>query len=178
MQREKPRPTPGVTRHFPQRNSLKINKMEFRQGEGLATNTTSEPFHSGPESPAKTRPWPRFLFSGPTPDSIPFHCVPGVPGGERSGPRNLNSRLGGAGRPPGREDDGRVGQAVRYPPESDCRLEGPAASNAASVFGQEGRPAEPPVDLKALHAKIGELTLENVFLEGALNKAGLLSAKR
>jgi hypothetical protein len=35
-----------------------------------------------------------------------------------------------------------------------------------------------PVDLKALHAKIGELTLENDFLEGALTKAGLLSVKR
>ena len=34
------------------------------------------------------------------------------------------------------------------------------------------------VDVKALHAKIGELTLENDFLEGALTKAGLLSAKR
>ena len=34
------------------------------------------------------------------------------------------------------------------------------------------------VDLKSLHAKIGELTLENDFLEGALTKAGLLSAKR
>ena len=31
---------------------------------------------------------------------------------------------------------------------------------------------------EALHAKIGELTLENDFLEGALSKAGLLSAKR
>jgi hypothetical protein len=30
----------------------------------------------------------------------------------------------------------------------------------------------------SLHAKIGELTLENDFLEGALTKAGLLSAKR
>ena len=38
--------------------------------------------------------------------------------------------------------------------------------------------AEPAVDLKALHAKIGQLTLENNFLEGALTKAGLLSAKR
>ena len=46
------------------------------------------------------------------------------------------------------------------------------------MFGQEGHPAEPLVDLKALHAKIGELTLENDFLEGALSKAGLLSAKR
>jgi transposase len=32
--------------------------------------------------------------------------------------------------------------------------------------------------VKALHAKIGELTLENDFLEGALIKVGLLSAKR
>jgi transposase-like protein len=38
--------------------------------------------------------------------------------------------------------------------------------------------AAPAVDVKALHAKIGELTLENDFLEGALSKAGLLSAKR
>jgi hypothetical protein len=36
----------------------------------------------------------------------------------------------------------------------------------------------PAVDLKSLHAKIGELTLENDFLSGALGKAGLLSAKR
>jgi hypothetical protein len=35
-----------------------------------------------------------------------------------------------------------------------------------------------PVDLQALHAKIGQLTLENDFLGNALNKAGLLSAKR
>jgi hypothetical protein len=32
--------------------------------------------------------------------------------------------------------------------------------------------------MKTLHAKIGELTLENDFLCGALTKAGLLSAKR
>ena len=46
---------------------------------------------------------------------------------------------------------------------------GPASGNAA---------AQPAVDVKSLHAKIGELTLENDFLEGALTKAGLLSAKR
>ena len=51
-------------------------------------------------------------------------------------------------------------------------------AGVASAFGAEGRPVEPPVDIKALHAKIGELTLENDFLEGALGKAGLLSAKR
>lgn len=50
---------------------------------------------------------------------------------------------------------------------------------AAGVFGGEkAEPAATPVDLKALHAKIGELALENVFLSGALSKAGLLSAKR
>ena len=49
---------------------------------------------------------------------------------------------------------------------------------AAGVFGEARVEQPPPVDLKALHAKIGELTLENDFLEGALTKAGLLSAKR
>jgi transposase len=49
---------------------------------------------------------------------------------------------------------------------------------AAGVFGSEARTGAPSVDLKSLHAKIGELTLENDFLGGALSKAGLLSAKR
>jgi len=48
------------------------------------------------------------------------------------------------------------------------------------VFGGEakGVPAEGGVDVKTLHAKIGQLTLENDFLEGALTKAGLPSARR
>ena len=46
------------------------------------------------------------------------------------------------------------------------------------VFESSGQSSTPQVDVKELHAKIGELTLENDFLEGALNKAGLLSAKR
>ena len=49
---------------------------------------------------------------------------------------------------------------------------------SAEVFEGGNHSKEPPVDLKILHAKIGELTLENDFLEGALTKAGLLSAKR
>lgn len=49
---------------------------------------------------------------------------------------------------------------------------------AAGVFGPEGDRPAPAVDVKTLHAKIGELTLENDFLEGALNKAGMPSAKR
>ena len=51
-------------------------------------------------------------------------------------------------------------------------------AQAADVFGGALPPDTTPVDLKVLHAKIGELTLENDFLEGALIKAGMLSAKR
>ena len=51
---------------------------------------------------------------------------------------------------------------------------------AIDVFasGASIKSSTPEVDIKSLHAKIGELTLENDFLESALNKAGLLSAKR
>ena len=49
---------------------------------------------------------------------------------------------------------------------------------AAAVFNGGKAHTEPGVDVKALHAKIGELTLENDFLESALTKAGMLSAKR
>lgn len=50
-------------------------------------------------------------------------------------------------------------------------------ARAADVFGGSHSSSDTP-DLKTLHAKIGQLTLENDFLEGALTKAGLLSAKR
>ena len=43
---------------------------------------------------------------------------------------------------------------------------------AAGVFGAEA-PVEPAVDVKELHAKIGQLALENDFLSGALTKAGV-----
>lgn len=49
---------------------------------------------------------------------------------------------------------------------------------ATEVFAGTAPTGGPPVDVKALHAKIGELTVENDFLESALSKAGLLSAKR
>jgi hypothetical protein len=53
---------------------------------------------------------------------------------------------------------------------------GQLEEGAADVFSPGGSHAStmPVVDVKS----IGELTLENDFLEGALNKAGLLSAKR
>ena len=52
-------------------------------------------------------------------------------------------------------------------------------ASASEIFGPGGgTPAAAAVDVKSLHAKIGELTLENDFLESALTKAGWLSAKR
>lgn len=50
--------------------------------------------------------------------------------------------------------------------------------SAAGVFGATSEATLAPVDVKALRAKIGELTLGNDFLESALTKAGLLGAKR
>ena len=49
---------------------------------------------------------------------------------------------------------------------------------AAGVFEDGRAQSEQKVDLDRLHAKIGQLTLENDFLETALTKAGLLSARK
>lgn len=49
-------------------------------------------------------------------------------------------------------------------------------AEAASVLGVA--PTAEPVDLNPLRAKIGQLTLENDFLETALTKAGLLSVRK
>ena len=50
------------------------------------------------------------------------------------------------------------------------------SEGAIDIFDKS--PVKPEVDLKALHAKIGQLTLENDFLESALTRVGLLSSKR
>ena len=70
--------------------------------------------------------------------------------------------------------------AVRHPPHQIASWKAQLEGGAADVFGPGGGNAValPAIDVKSLHAKIGELTLENDFLEGALTKAGLLSAKR
>jgi transposase len=53
-------------------------------------------------------------------------------------------------------------------PNQITQWKGQLLEGAAGVFGHGRVQAVPaPVDLKALHAKIGELALENDFLEGA-----------
>ena len=64
-------------------------------------------------------------------------------------------------------------------PNQITQWKGQLLEGAAGVFGNgKSEASTSNVDLKSLHAKIGELTHENDFLEGALTKAGLLSAKR
>ncbi|WP_420481984.1 IS3 family transposase [Burkholderia thailandensis] len=49
---------------------------------------------------------------------------------------------------------------------------------AADVFGAGGAPSnEPPVDLKSLHAKIGQLALENDFLKRRARQGGIAERK-
>ncbi len=57
-----------------------------------------------------------------------------------------------------------------------AQLEG----GAADVFDRGGgnAAAQPVIDVKSLHAMIGELALLIDFLDGARSKAGLLCAKR
>jgi transposase len=49
---------------------------------------------------------------------------------------------------------------------------------AAEVFATAAEKRERGPDLKTLHAKIGQLALENDFLSGALGRIGDASAKR
>ncbi len=50
--------------------------------------------------------------------------------------------------------------------------------SAPDVFGSNPRDPETQVDIKSLHAKMGQQSLEIDFLSGALGKAGLPGGKR
>ena len=63
-------------------------------------------------------------------------------------------------------------------PNQVTAWKGQLLEGAAEIFGGSRSGAEPAIDLKALHAKIAELTLQNDLLSTALGKAGLPSAKR
>lgn len=63
-------------------------------------------------------------------------------------------------------------------PNQIADWKGQLMERAAQVFGDGSTAAAAEPDLTKLHAKIGQLTLENDFLEQALTKAGLLSARK
>jgi transposase-like protein len=65
-------------------------------------------------------------------------------------------------------------------PNQITQWKGLLLERVASVFetGAAPTPADAAGTIRALHAKIGQLAVENDFLEGALNKTGLWSAKR
>jgi transposase-like protein len=64
-------------------------------------------------------------------------------------------------------------------PNQITQWKGHLQERGATVFnGQAGPTPEAAGTIKALHAKIGELAMENDFLESALTKAGLWSAKK
>ena len=80
-----------------------------------------------------------------------------------------------------REDAGGAGTITRCAHDADRGVEVANCWRERLTCSAPGQRKHPPgigVDLKSLHAKIGELTLENDFLSAALGKAGLLSAKR
>jgi len=51
-------------------------------------------------------------------------------------------------------------------------------AHAAEAFTAEGERREPPIDVKALHAKIGQQALELDFLANALGRSPGPSGKR
>ena len=65
-------------------------------------------------------------------------------------------------------------------PNQITQWKGQLLDGAAGVFGSEARAdaTVPAVELKSLHAKIGELALWDNFLSGALSKAGLAPTGR
>ena len=63
-------------------------------------------------------------------------------------------------------------------PNQITQWKGQLLERVVTVFGDSAPAPEAAGTIKALHAKIGQLAMENDFLEGALNKAGLWSAKR
>lgn len=72
-----------------------------------------------------------------------------------------------------------VAQHYQVHPNQVSTWKAQLVERAAQVFGAEStEPPERSPIVKELHAKIGQLAMENDFLSGALGKAGMLSAKR
>jgi transposase len=78
----------------------------------------------------------------------------------------------------GEETLAQLATAVRCSSESDRSMEDQLLERAADAFNGSGHAAEAGPDIKTLHAKIGQLALENDFLVGALGRSPGSSAKR
>jgi hypothetical protein len=85
---------------------------------------------------------------------------------------------GSFGRSEGRQDPCRICAELRCASQPDNAVEEPVTGWRRWRLQRGQADQAAPVDLKALQAKIGELTLENDFLGRALVKAGLLSARK
>jgi transposase len=80
---------------------------------------------------------------------------------------------GGAGRYQGQSHLTQLAEQFDACPYRATAWKAQLEGGAADVFGVGGgsAAAEPAVDVKSLHAKLGKLTLENEFLDSALTKA-------
>ena len=63
-------------------------------------------------------------------------------------------------------------------PNQITKWKGQLEASAAEIFDKDQNSDDTQVDMKALHAKIGQQALEIDFLTGALSKAGLLSERK
>ena len=95
-------------------------------------------------------------------------------------PRPVLQGQSGTGRVKGEKTLAELAQQYDVHPNQITAWKAHLVEAASGLFGSAWATADtaPAIDVKTLHAKIGELTLENDFLSGALTKAGLLSAKR
>jgi transposase len=85
----------------------------------------------------------------------------------------------GIGRIEGRQDAAELAQQFDVHPNQITEWKSRLQEQTAGVFGEDKSEAEASkVDVTRMQTKSGELALANDFLEKALVKAGLLSAKR